>query len=527
MKSIIEKNWITFLGIGFIFLAFMYFLKLAIDEGWLPPAARAATGIALGISGLFSGFYFFTKKKILSAQSIAGLGSGIIYATIAYASFSTEISWSPNILGITTILMSTVICTFAYKFNLRVLALMGIIGGLLTPLIIKANPDQDFILFIYLFIINVSALYISALKSWSELRAVTFISTLIIYITYYFHFDPVYWTKPFMYVSILYFVYLFGLILSSWKDENKHDGLNLYLGMINAVNYVFWSIYIFSSFDVPYVIPVLIVGLSFILASSIIFRLNSTAMLASGTYLILGLIVIAISVSDIGLLLETDGLQYAVNAGTWLVIVFSFYIIGRFFSNETFRYAGMAGWFLVAIFWYTVAWEVEWVEWFGIRYIPFINPGALVWIAMAISGFYISKRLLAEEQVKNREGYSSLFAIASLIVIGGLFTVQIQNFWDAYNIISIKIGLTLSFMWFLFALVISMWGAYSKESIYKWLGYAVIAISSIKVLLIDLNGESSIYKIIALLLIGGTSLLIGYVNNKWSENEKEHEQNLA
>ena len=44
MKTLIEKHWISFLGIGFVFLAFIYFLKLAMDLGWMPPEARAATG---------------------------------------------------------------------------------------------------------------------------------------------------------------------------------------------------------------------------------------------------------------------------------------------------------------------------------------------------------------------------------------------------------------------------------------------------------------------------------------------------
>lgn len=167
-----------------------------------------------------------------------------------------------------------------------------------------------------------------------------------------------------------------------------------------------------------------------------------------------------------------------------------------------------------------MAWEVEWIEWFGVKYIPFLNPGALVWIALAATGFIFSRQLSEGKEEIDKEKNSIIFAIASLIVVGGLFTVQIQNFWDAYDIAIIDISLTLSFSWFMYALIIFLWGAFTRNTIYKWMGSIVIGLSSLKVILWDLNGESSVYKILALLAIGLTAILIGYINNKWNTKEE-------
>ncbi len=51
----IKKHWITFLGIGFLFSAFLYFLKLAIDNDWINPVTRVSLGFVLGLSGVFFG----------------------------------------------------------------------------------------------------------------------------------------------------------------------------------------------------------------------------------------------------------------------------------------------------------------------------------------------------------------------------------------------------------------------------------------------------------------------------------------
>ena len=104
------------------------------------------------------------------------------------------------------------------------------------------------------------------------------------------------------------------------------------------------------------------------------------------------------------------------------------YFLGKFFKIESMRIVGLVGWALICVFWYTVAWEVEWVEWFGVKYIPFINPGALVWIALAATGFIFARQLSEGKEEIDKEQNSIIFAIASLLVVGGLFTLQIQKF---------------------------------------------------------------------------------------------------
>jgi uncharacterized membrane protein len=102
-ESIMEtfrKNWLSYLGVSFVFTAFVYFLKHAIEHQWLPPVARVALGLAIGLTGMFVGFHFYRKKKSWTAQVLAGLGLAVNYATISYASMSKEVMWSSNTLFI-------------------------------------------------------------------------------------------------------------------------------------------------------------------------------------------------------------------------------------------------------------------------------------------------------------------------------------------------------------------------------------------------------------------------------------------
>ena len=109
MNKFFEKNWMNILGGLFLFSAFLYFFKMAFEEGWLPPAARVAIRLAAGATALYYGYSKYRRDTTLSAELLAGLGSAIVYAAIAYASFSTEILWSANALFISVLSFSCLV----------------------------------------------------------------------------------------------------------------------------------------------------------------------------------------------------------------------------------------------------------------------------------------------------------------------------------------------------------------------------------------------------------------------------------
>ena len=60
------------------------------------------------------------------------------------------------------------------------------------------------------------------------------------------------------------------------------------------------------------------------------------------------------------------------------------------------------------------------------------------------------------------------------------------------------------------------------------MGYIVIGLSTLKVLFIDLSGDASMYKVVALLVVGGITMAIGYVNKIWvDKGEMKNEEKLA
>lgn len=528
MLKSLQKNWIYLLGGFFLLLSLIYFFKLAIDENWIPPQARVAIGLFIGSSGLFGAYHFFKRESRFTSELLGGLSVSIIYATFTYTSFSQSILWTPNTLMVVMLGFTSLVTLTAYKLDLRLSIFVSILGGLISPLLLKAGENQLTTLYLYLIVLNVAALVISTKKNWVELRVLSFFATGITYITYYIHFDPVTWQKPLFYSTSFFITYLIGLVISSKFEKKNFNGVNLYLGTLNGLLFVLGSVLILGDQDVSYIYPLIGAGILFIgAAASILFYSKKKAIVPSIVYFAIGLISIAAGCGDLGLVFPESNIHLATSSIIWTSLSFLIFFTGKKLKQETLQFIGFGAWVLTTAYWYSVAWEVEWVEFLGLKYIPFFNIGAVAWICLTVVGFLISKHFDSLEKEKGPDE-STLFKAVSLcsaiiahIIIGGLLTVQIENTWEAYNIYALDLGLTMSVVWLIYASTLFLWGSYSQQKTFRVFGSIVLIMTSLKVLTFDLAGAHSLNYVFFLMLCGILIILIAYINKKWQDKAQK------
>lgn len=525
MKNFLQKYWINALGIGFLFTALLYFLKLAVANDWFPLELRLVLSTLLGFSGLFFGLRFIQKGKSVFGQVLAGVGTAVLYATIAFISFSDEIHWSNGSLLTVMIALGLAISGTSIRHNQRILFALSVFGGLITPFVIEASQSMDVPLFIYVLVINVGAIYASIVKGWKENIAMAFFMTIGLFASYYFFFDSVDWVRPFFYCTVIFIIFLIGFVVNSFKKKGNFDSIDLLFGAFNGINYIFWSQYVLDDFQLPYTIPFSIVGVLF-LALAVFFYAKSKkeAVVAFCTYLVLSLVTLGIVGNDLSLLYDKGGMNYVIVAAVWLLLISAVFYIGKKMKDFQVFYFSLVAFLGLVVYWFANAWEVDWVSIWGIKYIPFLNPGALIWMGLITLGFLFAidfKKGISDPEGRPKLDDSALIAMVSHILVGGLLTVQIMNLWDAYSMSELNQNLTLSLCWFVYALIIFLWNRYTEHKYFKRLGAFVLIVSTIKVVAWDLYGESSVEKIIFLLILGGITLVIGKLHNKKSVESDE------
>jgi uncharacterized membrane protein len=405
---------------------------------------------------------------------------------------------------------------FSYKEDLRLLMNLGLIGGIVAPWVMVPDTDQVFTLFLYLLVINAVFFFLSVNKKWAELKLIGFIGTYILYTIYYFHFEPETWNMPFTYLLAAYLFYVLALIASSWKEGSKFDGLNLYIGIVNAVLFVLWSMQIMD--DQPNYISQIIlasIGLIYIASSGLVYKLNSEQKFPIFTKFLGGILLILIATSELA-----QGWEYKpiINVYVWTFVAASILLIGQIKNNDYLKVVTIITWVSTVVYWNSVTHYTPMGEISGL-YIPFINLSGLSWMILACLGFYISLKVRIDFVEINNDALSNIFATISHLIVGGLLYYQIAALWKpefyGAHLENISKGLSISISWGVYALLLFIWGIYTKKDFFRWFGGTVLGFVAIKTIFFDLSGADTVYKILVLFVLGLISFVISYVNNKW------------
>ena len=180
------KLWITRgnvpvkIGMIVTFIGASFLLKYAIDKELVvfPLEFRLLAVAAAGLALIIIGWRLREKMRVY-ALSLQGGGIGILFLTI-FAAFRL---W--QLLPATLTFVLLVVLTFltgalAVLQNSRILALFGIVGGFLAPVLTSTGQGSHVALFSYYLVLNGAILGISWFRAWRELNLAGFIFTFVI-----------------------------------------------------------------------------------------------------------------------------------------------------------------------------------------------------------------------------------------------------------------------------------------------------------------------------------------------------------
>jgi uncharacterized membrane protein len=161
-------------------IAAALFVKLAIDRGWLGPAARLALGGAGGVGLLLAGRRAHRAEMRPLAQGLVGAGLGVLYVAtyVAFASYgliARELVFGAMI-GVTI-----TGCAIALRHDAQPVAVLALLGGLLTPIAVSSGGGSRDALFSYLLVLDAGALAIAFVRRWAALELLALAGTWVLF----------------------------------------------------------------------------------------------------------------------------------------------------------------------------------------------------------------------------------------------------------------------------------------------------------------------------------------------------------
>jgi uncharacterized membrane protein len=174
-------NWEQFLGVkGFayaaglaFFLGIAFAIKYSFDHNLISPELRMAFGFLTGVALLIGGSWLQRRKQYtVGAQTLCATGVVILYA-VTFACHSIYKFQFFDVIP--TFLLMALITTTAFLIAIRldamVVAILGMLGGFLTPYLLGTHEDNPLGLFGYIAILDAGLIFVALNRRWHFLTA--------------------------------------------------------------------------------------------------------------------------------------------------------------------------------------------------------------------------------------------------------------------------------------------------------------------------------------------------------------------
>jgi uncharacterized membrane protein len=150
-----------------LILAGFFLVKFSIEQGWLNPTVRVILGVAFGLSMLASGGWVRRNDLANAAQigqSLTGAGIAVLYGSLYAATTLYELV--PAFLGFGAMAALTMAALVLSLRHGPPIALLGLLGGFLTPALVKSGNPSAPVLFIYLYFVLAGLLVLIRREHW-------------------------------------------------------------------------------------------------------------------------------------------------------------------------------------------------------------------------------------------------------------------------------------------------------------------------------------------------------------------------
>ena len=231
----LEKiNWEQFMGVRLfawlgglaLFLAAAFFVKYSFEHNLIPPEVRVAIGFVVGIGVLLGGIKMPRPRYQVTSHTLCGAGVVILYAI----TFACRAVYHFEFFGPapTFLLMALITATAfltAVRLDARLVAVLGMLGGFLTPILLSTGEDRPITLFAYVALLNVGLISVASVRRWDWLNLAAALGTVAMECGWVSKFFPV----ATIYTAMGVFLGFNFFFLAVWLRARRRQETNSWL----------------------------------------------------------------------------------------------------------------------------------------------------------------------------------------------------------------------------------------------------------------------------------------------------------
>src|SRR2546425_3613770 len=291
----------AWLGGFALFLAVAYFVKYSFEHDLIPPEVRVALGFLVGIGLFLWGVLLSRKQYRFPAPTLFAPAILILYAVTSACRAVYHFAFFGPVP--TFVLMTLVTATaflLAIRLEAQVVALLGMLGGFLTPVLLSTGQDAPVALFGYIALLDAGLLAVSQHRRWFYLSALAAAGTVIMQIGWAREFfeREQYFIGNKVFIPMTILLFFKGLWLGATKlaRNRKEDDWCTTISTAALSAVAFGFVFYFVSFESLGARPWLLFSFAFVIDAGVLLltRLDRRVVVAQPlagavTFLLLGL----------------------------------------------------------------------------------------------------------------------------------------------------------------------------------------------------------------------------------------------
>lgn len=509
-ETIIGGRWLNRIGIVALIGATTFFLKYAFDNNWIGPSGRVAIGIVLGAAMLPWSQWLLRSGYPYFSEGIAGLGAAVMYLSL-WAGCQYYTLYTRDVGFYAMIVVTAGMAAVALGRNSQRIALLSLVGGFLTPILVSSDKDEQVVLFSYLLILGLGLLIIELRRDWRYLTPVSFAFSVIYFWGWYDKFyQPGKLERTLIFATLFLLLYASVPIFRAVKSSSVNELDSLFV-LANSFSY-FGAVYamLWPRDRWPLTLLALALSAGHVTIAQVIPPPKSGES-ALMRFLYAGL---ALTFATLAIPLRLDG--------KWITLAFA--VEGAVLVWTGFRSAvtGLrgAGYLLTAIS--------------AFRMLAFPLPAKqfllnerfatyTVLIACLAAMLYVAREQLSSISSEERALLAFLAVAINFFALFGL-SLELWDYFGRQFGLGIDSGLaqhlSLSLLWTAYASVLIGFGIQRKSPLLRWQALSLFGLVVIKVFIYDSSFLERFYRIVSFFILGLVLLVVSFLYQRKVARER-------
>jgi uncharacterized membrane protein len=178
------ERWIGIRGaavLGGIVLALagLLFFQYSIQHGLITPVMRVVLGIGVGISAIVASEWLRPRGYHSTPEGLAGAGVVLLYAALWAGHALYHLI--PMLVCFSLMILVTVAAgLLAVRRESQLVAVLGLVGGFATPLLLRSGSDRPVGLFGYILLLDLGLLAVGRRRRWPWLSLLGLAGTVLL-----------------------------------------------------------------------------------------------------------------------------------------------------------------------------------------------------------------------------------------------------------------------------------------------------------------------------------------------------------